>query len=548
MPVYKQEIPKEKEEKLLEISKKTLKLVEDKLNKQRNKVLVVRPTGFGKSYMLAGLTTTKNPDGTLKFKKCLYIYPTDVIKEDVIRTYASESKFNASVKQYNWENNTRKSDERAGMLNDNTDFYSYKYLTNRANDIANGDMKKKDFRSFIKQYDLIMLDECHRVGADGFQEAFSIFESCIGDDTCLVGVTATPDRYDEESIRKVFGEKNDIEPYTMNDAIRNGLLQKFDYIYVASNSDKFLNSCVDTLNKLRESHGDMGLQYHEIQEIKQTIKENGLSRALKENLKLPLADGEVEPHVGKSNYAKFVIFMNNRKHIHESAEWITNQFKEVYPTMEIKPSIIITKTRDDSPYIINGKTYEVIDTTELSNLEMVDNTIDLIFCVDKLNMGYHVESITGVILCGDTESAVKYNQQIGRCFSVRSMNKPIIIDIVNEFDRSPSLSEVDKSFKGRKVALPAKLSSRYVDSHDYTKYICEHAEKITTMEYSNYDIIEWLYTARKMKASDISKTLNTKLDTVLKCLMSRGVQLADIDDIKQYTNLLSESIRKEVIS
>lgn len=46
----------EKEQRLKIISQETLQETLDKLNKN-NRVLVVRPTGFGKSFMLAGLIT-----------------------------------------------------------------------------------------------------------------------------------------------------------------------------------------------------------------------------------------------------------------------------------------------------------------------------------------------------------------------------------------------------------------------------------------------------------------------------------------------------------
>lgn len=496
--------------------------------------------------MLAGLTTSKDETGKQRYKKCLYIYPTDVIKEDVIRTYASDTKFKECAKQYGWGDTKRKTDERAGMLNDNTDFYSYNYLTNRANDVANGDMKKKDIREFIRQYDLIMLDECHRVGAEGFQDAFELFESCINKDTHLVGVTATPDRYDEENIKNVFGEKNQIDSFTLKDAIHEGLLEKFDYIYVASESEQYMESCIDELNKLRESYGNTQLTYAEIGELKERIKANTVSKALTDNLKLPIQDGEEEPHIGKSNYAKFVIFMNNRQHIHSESEMVVNWFKQAYPTMSIRINIIITKIKGDTKYIINGNEVEIADTTELSNLSMEDNTIDLIFCVDKLNMGYHVESITGVILMGNTESAIKYNQQIGRCFSVRSMNKPIIIDIVSDFTRNPSIVKVDKSLKGKKVDLPARLDKTCVDMKDYTIELSEFANKMINQSYDNKDKVVWLYTHRNMQCTDICKTLGIKLDTIVKILINAKISLKDTSNILSHSELLSEELKKRL--
>jgi len=549
--IVEQKISTEKEAKLLKISENTLSLVRQKFNSGFNKVLVVRPTGFGKSYMLANLTSTLDDQGQLKYKKCLYIYPTDVIKEDVLRTYASDNKYSKSKKEYNLATREEASeqDTRRGILNDNTDFLSYNWLTNRANDIKNGDMTKKQLRDKIKEYDLIMLDECHRVGAEGFRNAFEIFKSCLESNINLVGVTATPDRLDEENIRDIFGERNQIKRYELKDAIKDGLLQKFDYVYAINNSENYIKSAIKELNKIREHNGDNDITESEIRELREFISShNNMSSILKKIIKLPLSDDEndSEVHVGYNNYAKFIVFMNNRNHIHNQADNVFKWFKQAYPTMDIRNHVIITKISDDTPYIINNKTVKVKDTNELDSLVPRDNTIDLIFCVDKLTMGYHVESITGVVLMANTESAIKYNQQIGRCFSVRSNNKPVIFHIVDNFLDSPSLVEVDKSFKGKKIDLPMKLDKQCVDLYDFTKEFCKQASKIVNQDYTKIDKIVWLYNVRHMSAVDIAKTSGAKLDTIVKILLNNRINLVDKNEILKHKNLLSAEVIKEI--
>lgn len=538
-------ISAEKEARLLEISKATLQEVQSRFFNGYNRVLVVRPTGFGKSYMLANLTSTMD-QGDLRYKKCLYIYPTNVIRDDVIKTYATNEKFKESCKQYRWKNKKRTTDERVGMLNDNTDFYSYDYLTNRAKDIKNGDMTRTQFRDFIKQYDLIMLDECHRVGADGFQDAFDIFKSCISMDTNLVGVTATPYRLDDIAITEVFGQKNQISKYTLSDAIKEGLLSKFDYIYAVSDNDDYISSAVDTISELRGKRSRNSVSVSEVEELEKCMHMINVGHILKNHLKLPLQPGETEEHVGSNNYAKFVIFMNNRAHIHEYADTVAGWFKEAYPTMNINNHVVISKSLRDKPYIIQGQQIEIEDTDELSNIDIQDNTIDLIFCVDKLNMGYHVESITGVILVGNTESASKYNQQIGRCFSVRSENKPIIIDIVNKFELSPSVQKWSeykkKEGKGVKVNLPDILNKNCVDSYDYTEEIAKLARKIIDNKFDKQESICWMYTERFMPATVIATSLNITLETVLKVLINNKIQIVDIDDIAKHKDLLTDKV------
>jgi superfamily II DNA or RNA helicase len=58
------------------------------------------------------------------------------------------------------------------------------------------------------------------------------------------------------------------------------------------------------------------------------------------------------------------------------------------------------------------------------------NKIDLIFCVDKLNMGYHEDDMNIIIMNRPTQSDPLYIQELGRPFSSRSIYNPIIFDFV----------------------------------------------------------------------------------------------------------------------
>lgn len=63
-----------------------------------------------------------------------------------------------------------------------------------------------------------------------------------------------------------------------------------------------------------------------------------------------------------------------------------------------------------------------------------DLTIDLIFSINMLNVGYHVDSITGLIFKRWTASNTIYYQQLGRCLSSASDIIPVVFDFVNALD------------------------------------------------------------------------------------------------------------------
>lgn len=90
--------------------------------------MVVRPTGFGKTYMTTKLMSMYN--------KVLFLYPNNIIADVVRDTYKEEQ--------------------------DNIDYMSYAGLI-RKNPMV------------MKDYELIVCDECHRLGADKTRDAIKSY-------------------------------------------------------------------------------------------------------------------------------------------------------------------------------------------------------------------------------------------------------------------------------------------------------------------------------------------------------------------------------------
>ena len=66
--------------------------------------------------------------------------------------------------------------------------------------------------------------------------------------------------------------------------------------------------------------------------------------------------------------------------------------------------------------------------------------LKLLFCIDMLNEGVHVEGISGVILFRPTVSPIIYKQQIGRALTAGDTAAPLILDVVNNFEGLTSIS------------------------------------------------------------------------------------------------------------
>lgn len=70
------------------------------------------------------------------------------------------------------------------------------------------------------------------------------------------------------------------------------------------------------------------------------------------------------------------------------------------------------------------------------------NRLRILFCIDMLNEGVHVDDIDGVILLRPTVSPIIYKQQIGRALAAGKKKTPVIFDIVNNFENLCSIGTI----------------------------------------------------------------------------------------------------------
>ena len=68
--------------------------------------------------------------------------------------------------------------------------------------------------------------------------------------------------------------------------------------------------------------------------------------------------------------------------------------------------------------------------------------LKLLFCIDMLNEGIHVEDVSGVVLFRPTVSPIIYKQQIGRALSVSSTANAVIFDIVDNISNLYSIGAI----------------------------------------------------------------------------------------------------------
>lgn len=178
--------------------------------------------------------------------------------------------------------------------------------------------------------------------------------------------------------------------------------------------------------------------------------------------------------------------------------------------------------------------------------------LKLLFCIDMLNEGVHVEEISGVILFRPTISPIVYKQQIGRTLTAGDNTAPLILDVVNNFEGLTSISGLQSEMQeavhrlyangeGDKIVterfevveqvhdcrvlferLQASLASSW--DHYFSEasiYYAEHGNLNIPKRYTTpagLSLGEWLTTQRRVRAGQIPGNLTeqqiARLDSI----------------------------------
>ena len=119
------------------------------------------------------------------------------------------------------------------------------------------------------------------------------------------------------------------------------------------------------------------------------------------------------------------MFCANKEHMDEMVSHVPEWFAGV------NPDVVVYEAYSDNPN--TDKAFADFKTD-------ISDRLKLLFCIDMLNEGVHVEGISGVILFRPTISPIIYKQQIGRALTAGDTAAPLILDVVNNFEGLTSIS------------------------------------------------------------------------------------------------------------
>ncbi|MCD8347039.1 MAG: Helicase associated domain protein [Lachnospiraceae bacterium] len=329
--------------------------------RQTGKAAVVHPTGTGKSFVAFRLCAD-HPD-----RRILWLSPSEYIFKTQLENLKKVT----------------------GEVPQNITFCTYAKLMRMDDAEIAGICRSSETETgeFAPSY--IILDEFHRCGAKcwggGVQRLLTAFP-----DVPILGLSATNIRYldNQRDMADELFDGNIASEMTLGEAIVRGFLNPPKYVLSVYSWKKDLEKYEKRIRQCRSKLiRDACDRYLE-----------ALRRALE------MADGldvVFDKHMSNRT-GKYLVFCSSKEHMDEMLGHL-DWFAKVDP----HPHVYSLYSNDP------GADRAFDDFRNDS-----DNThLRLLYCIDALNEGIHVEGVSGVILLRPTVSPIVYKQQIGRALS-----------------------------------------------------------------------------------------------------------------------------------
>ena len=267
--------------------------------------------------------------------------------------------------------------------------------------------------------DYIILDEFHRCGAEMWGQGVNRLLN-IYSDIPVLGLTATNIRYldNRRDMADELFNGNIASEMTLGEAIVRGILNPPKYVLsvfgYGNEFKKYEQKIRNAKSKAVRAEGEKYLDA-----LKRALdKADGLDKVFAKHM--PKRDG------------KYIVFCASFDHMNEMAD----KAKEWFAKVDIKPHIYKAYSNDPA----TSKAFSAFKAD-------VSKHLKLLYSIDMLNEGIHVDDIDGVILLRPTVSPIIYKQQIGRALSAGKKSNPVIFDIVLNIENLYSIGAVEEEMQ-----------------------------------------------------------------------------------------------------
>lgn len=260
-------------------------------------------------------------------------------------------------------------------------------------------------------YDLIVLDEFHRTGAEKWGKALhALLEA--NPDAKILGASATYIRYldDMRDMADEIFDGNVVSRLTLCEALNKGILPMPTYV-------SGLFSIDDTKKKYKEKIENSKLDIED--KKKQISLLNSIARSWKMSHGVP----QIMEKYFRSDMQRIIVFCSNI----------------------IRARRISTIMRGwlSSAGFCNVQFYSIDSSEQRKADKAMDEfrkpctkgQLKVAIAVNMLNEGVHVPNVDGIIMLRSTSSRIILEQQIGRCLTADNSRKaPVVLDLVNNME------------------------------------------------------------------------------------------------------------------
>lgn len=352
---------------------------------------VVHPTGTGKSFIAFQLCAD-NPDKTV--------------------CWLSPSSYIFRTQREKWS-------KAGGIEMGNIKFFTYARLMR---------MKEEESRKIKPQY--IVLDEFHRCGAArwgaGVKALMQMYPQAK-----VLGLSATNIRYLDnrrDMAWELFGG-NIASELTLGAAVALGILPAPKYVLSIYSYRRELEKYKEKVRRVKNPKlRDAALK--EIEALRRALERaDGLEEVFAKHMLPNRNDHVQETEKPEVTFGKYIVFCADYRHLEEMRALAEKWFVKVDPEPHI-----YTAYSDDPETSVEFDKFKNDRSAHLK----------LLYCIDMLNEGIHVDGVDGVILLRPTVSPAVYKQQVGRALSAGGENTPVIFDIVMNIENLCSVGAIEE--------------------------------------------------------------------------------------------------------
>lgn len=255
-----------------------------------------------------------------------------------------------------------------------------------------------------ENFDYILIDEAHRAAAPSYQKIINYFKPQF-----LLGMTATPERMDEQDVYQIF-DYNLAYEVRLQDALEAKMLAPFHYVGVQDYEQD--GEVIDETSNLSRLTAEVRVDY-----VLKQLAYYG--------------------YCGKQ--AKGLVFCSRQDEARELAALFT---EKGHPAQAL--------TNQDS----EKKRQEVVKQLEAGDLEYI-------FTVDLFNEGVDIPALNQIVMLRNTQSSIVFIQQLGRGLrQYPGKDYVTVIDFIGNYKNNyliPIALNNDKSRDKDKTRTEVKL-------------------------------------------------------------------------------------------